>query len=168
MKLVLFPVLFASLTFGFSGFDYLDNFTCSVSGYTPKNFELQRQGEQLQVRASDISRKFRWVLQANDCDIENQNSLPGVFSCESSRPGTLELQGKSIEYERMTLRVSHQTRVIQVTHHQRVIDIMFEGGDLERPLTLQWAVTVNFYNLNPGITDAFNETCSMNGELIKK
>lgn len=168
MKLFLFPVLLASLTFGSSGFDSLESFTCSVSGYTPKTFDLQRQGEDLQIQASDMSRKFRWVLQAGDCNIDDRTSLPGIFSCESSLPGTLELQGKALEYERMTLRVSYQQRFIKVTHHQRVIDILFEGGDFERPLTLQWAVTVNFYNLNPGITDAFNETCSMNGNLIKK
>jgi hypothetical protein len=68
----------------------------------------------------------------------------------------------------MNLRVSYQKKFVKVTHHQRVIHASFEGGDFDKPLILQWPVTVNFYNLNPGVTDAFNETCSVNGNLIEQ
>ena len=94
--------------------------------------------------------------------------LSGLFSCESSRPGILELEGTALQYEKMRIQVSYEKRFIKVTQHRRIIDIEFEGGDFETPMTLQMVVTVNFYNLNPGITDAFNETCSMNGQLIKQ
>jgi hypothetical protein len=152
----------------FSSTESLDHFACSVSGYTPKTFELRRTEADFEIKASDISQNYRWYLEAGDCELAEQSPMPGLFSCKSSRPGTLEFQGKSLQYDKMNLRVSYQKRFVKVTQHQRVIDISFEGGDFDRPLILRWLVTVNFYNLNPGVTDAFNETCSVNGELIEQ
>lgn len=152
----------------FSSTETLDNFECSVSGYTPRTFDLRRTEAGFEINASDISRNFRWFLEAGDCELSDQSPLPGLFSCKSSRSGILEFQGKSLEYDKMYLKVSYQKRFVKVTHHQRVIDITFEGGDFDKPLILQWLVTVNFFNLNPGVTDAFNETCSVNGKLIEQ
>ena len=174
MKFYFYPVILAYSAFvvsssvAFSSTESLDNFACSVSGYTPKTFELRRTGADFEINASDISQNYRWSLEAGDCELGDQSPMPGLFSCKSSQPGTLEFQGKSLQYDKMNLRVSYQKRFVKVTHHQRVIDISFEGGDFDRPLILQWPVTVNFYNLNPGVTDAFNETCSVNGKLIEK
>jgi hypothetical protein len=174
MKFSIYPVILASLSFvisssgAFAATESLDNFACSVSGYTPSTFDLRRSEADIVITASQVSRQFRWSLDADDCALDDQSPLPGLFSCKSSRPGTLELQGKSLQYDNMNLQVSYQKKLGRVTHHQRVIDVSFEGGDFERPLTVQWIVRVNFYNLNPGITDAFNETCSLNGNLIKQ
>ena len=152
----------------FSGTGSLDNFACSVSGYTPKTFDLRRTGADFEINASDISQNYRWFLEAGDCELAEQSPMPGLFLCKSSQPGTLEFQGKSLQYDKMNLRVSYQKKFVKVTHHQRVIHASFEGGDFDKPLILQWPVTVNFYNLNPGVTDAFNETCSVNGNLIEQ
>ena len=173
MKFSFYPVILAFLAFGsssgaFSGSESLHNFACSVSGYTPTTFDLRLRETHFEINASDISRKFRWFLEADDCEIDDQSPIPGIFSCESSSSGILEFQGKSLQYDKMHLKVSYQKRFVRVTHHQRVIDISFEGGDFDQPLILHLPVTVNFYNLNPGVTDAFNETCSVNGELIKQ
>lgn len=174
MRSYFYPVFLSVLAFIFSsssvfgGFESLETFSCSVSGYIPKTFDLRRRGGDFEINASDISRSYRWLLDAGDCELDDQSSLPGLFSCESSRPGTLELQGEALQYDKMYLKVSYQERFIRVTQHRRVIDISFEGGDFVRPLNLLWHVTVNFYNRNPGVTDAFNETCSMNGRLIER
>jgi hypothetical protein len=174
MKFAFYPVILSYLAFvfsssgAFSSTDSLDNFACSVSGYTPKTFDLRRQGADFEINASDISRNFRWFLEAGDCELNDESLLPGLFSCESSRPGTLEFQGKPLNYDKMSLKVSYQQRFIKVTQHRRIIDISFEGGDFDKPLVIHWHVTVNFYNLNPGITDAFNETCAVNGRLIEQ
>jgi hypothetical protein len=174
MKFAFYPVVLSCLAFvfsssaAFSGTESLDHFVCSVSGYTPKTFELRRTEADFEINASDISQNYRWFLEAGDCELAEQSPMPGLFSCKSSRPGTLEFQGKSLQYDKMTLRVSYQKKFVKVTHHQRVIHASFEGGDFDKPLILQWPVTVNFYNLNPGVTDAFNETCSVNGNLIEQ
>ena len=174
MKFAFFPLILSCLASvfsssgAFSGTESLDHFACSVSGYTPNTFELRRTEADFEISASDISRKFRWFLEAGDCELDDQSPMLGLFSCKSSRSGTLEFQGKSLQYDKMYLKVSYQKRFVKVTQHQRVIDISFEGGDFDKPLLLQLLVTVNFYNLNPGITDAFNETCSVNGTLIEQ
>jgi hypothetical protein len=174
MKFYFYPVILAYSAFvvlssvAFSSTESLDNFKCSVSGYTPKTFDLRRTGAEFEINASDISQNYRWFLEAGDCELGDQSPMPGLFSCKNSQPGTLEFQGKSLQYDKMNLRVSYQKKFVKVTQHQRVIDISFEGGDFDRPLILQWPVTVNFYNLNPGVTDAFNETCSVNGNLIEQ
>jgi hypothetical protein len=174
MKFAFYPLILSCLAFvfsssaAFSGTESLDHFACSVSGYTPKTFDLRRSGADFEINASDISQNYRWFLEAGDCELAEQSPMPGLFSCKSSRPGTLEFQGKSLQYDKMNLRVSYQKKFVKVTHHQRVIHVSFEGGDFDKPLILQWPVTVNFYNLNPGVTDAFNETCSVNGNLIEQ
>lgn len=174
MKFAFSPIILSCLAFvisssaAFSSAESLESFVCSVSGYTPKQFDLQLREAEFEINASEISRNFRWFVGTEDCDFDDQNPIPGLFSCESSRPGTLDFQGKSLQYDKMTLQVSHQKQFIRVTHHQRVIDISFSGGAFEKPLIIKWLVTVNFYDLNPGVTDAFNETCSINGNLIKQ
>ena len=175
--ITLFATVFLNISsFGSSNAtESINQFSCSVTGYSSLTFDLSRKNmsQDFEFRMTDTTRKFHWDLLNGNCQLHENSDFEGTFYCHSSESGQLAIEliltnEKRIRrYDQFMLDVQYR-RDPHFSYPQRVINLVFSGGDFETPLKIQKIVNVSFYEGNDKVFTVWRESCSLNGSVIKE